>query len=80
MLKDKPMSVAAAQKRDEDREPQEYEIEDAASTLMRAEKIKNDKRIMPHVHKHLKKKVREIRSIQDIRDAAHEMSEKNKED
>lgn len=48
----------------------DYEVKDAADTLMRAEDIKKDKRLMPHVHKHMKKMVKKIRSIQDLRDAA----------
>lgn len=77
MVKAKAIDPDLAHEKNE--KPQDYEIEDAANTLMRAEKIKKDKRIMPHVHKHLENKVKEIRSIQDIRDAAKEMSEKDEE-
>lgn len=51
-------------------EPGEYEVEDAANTLMRAEHIKKNKKLMPHVHKHLKNKKSAIESIADLREKA----------
>ena len=51
---------------------QDYEIEDAARTLMQAEEIKKNKELMPHVHKHLKKKMCAIRSVQDLRSLAND--------
>lgn len=59
--------------------PHEYEVKDAAECLMRAEEIKKNQKLMPHVHKHLGKKVKQIRSIQDIRDAAKEMSQREED-
>lgn len=53
---------------EKDSEPQQYEIEDAANTLTRAEEIKKNKKLMPHVHKHLAKKAKAITSIQGLRD------------
>lgn len=53
--------------------PEKYEIENAADTLMKAQEIRNDKRLMPHVHRHLnKKKKAVIRSIDDLKSAAKE--------
>ena len=47
--------------------PEEYEVKDAADTLMKAEDIKNNKHLMKHVHKHLKKKQKQITSIAQLR-------------
>ena len=54
--------------------PHDYEIENAARTLMEAEDIKANKKLMPHVHKHLKKKARAIRSVQQLRDKHNAMA------
>lgn len=56
-------------------EPDKYEIEDGVRTLERAEEIKNDKRLMPHVHKHIGKK---LKSLKDLRSLAGK--KKNEED
>jgi hypothetical protein len=50
-------------------EPQEYEIEDGVKTLERAEAIKANKKLMPHIHKHIGKK---ISSLKDLRRLASE--------
>ncbi len=77
MLKTK---TAVSPEREMEKEcPHDYEIKDAAECLLRAEDIKKDKRMMPYVHKHLSKKEKQIRSIQDIRDAAKEMSEREED-
>lgn len=44
-------------------EPQDYEVKDAADTLMRAEDIKKNKKLMPHVHKHLDQKMKSLKSL-----------------
>lgn len=44
-------------------EPQEYEVKDAADTLMRAEEIKRNKKLMPHVHKHINKKMKSLKDL-----------------
>lgn len=75
----KQNNALAAKSMEKSAKPEDYEIKDAADTLMRAEEIKKDKRLMPHVHKHLHKKVKQIKSIQDIRDAAKEMSAKDED-
>lgn len=54
----------------EEDEPKEYEVSDAAETLMKAEHIKKNKKLMPHVHKHLKNKKSAIESIADLREKA----------
>lgn len=70
------MSAKAVDPSDEeDREPHQYEIEDAANTLTKAEEIKKNKKLMPHVHKHLQKKAKAIHSIQGLRDAAKSMQD-----
>lgn len=65
-------SVNKAKK--EDSKPEKYEIEDAANTLLRAEDIKKDKRLMPHVQAHLTKKVKAIQSIADLKEARNRMA------
>lgn len=53
--------------------PDKWEIEDAAKTLLRAEEIKANKELMPHVHKHLtKQKKAIITSIDELRAKGHE--------
>lgn len=55
--------------------PDKYEIEDAARTLTRASEIKNDKRLMPHVHKHLKKQHKAMAtSIADLKAMSNKMA------
>lgn len=44
----------------------DHEVEAAAHDLMRAEKHKSNPKLMKKVHKHLKGKVKEIKSIQDL--------------
>lgn len=46
----------------------EYEVKDAADTIMRAEEHKQNPKLMKHVQKHLSKKMKAIKSVQDIRD------------
>jgi len=53
--------------------PEDYEISSAADTLMRAEEIKNDPRLMPHVHKHLQKKKKAISSLADLKNRKAEL-------
>lgn len=66
--------VVAKADKEVKKKPEKYEIEDAANTLMRAEEIKKDKHLMPHVHAHLNKKVKAIRSIADIKEARNQMA------
>lgn len=62
MGKVKPISSEALAPK-ESEEPQEYEIKDAADTLMRAEAIKGNKKLMPHVHKHLGKQMKSLKAL-----------------
>lgn len=50
----------------ENSEPQEYEVKDAADTLMKAEEIKKNKKLMPHVHKHLNKKFQSLKDLKRL--------------
>ena len=68
MAKMTGMSSPAPAGTEDDSEPQEYEVKDAADTLLRAEEIKKNKKLMPHVHRHLNNKMKQIGSIQDLRD------------
>lgn len=70
------MKPTLAEDKGKDGVPGKYEIEDAARTLTRAEEIKQDKRLMPHVHKHLKKQHRAIAtSIADLRAMSKKMND-----
>lgn len=44
-------------------EPDAYEVEDAAKTLMKAEDIKGNKKLMPHVHKHIGKQMKSLKAL-----------------
>lgn len=59
------------------KKPEKYEIESAARTLMEAEDIKRNKHLMPHVHAHLKKQVKSIKSVQELRERSKEMQDDN---
>jgi hypothetical protein len=48
----------------------EYRIKDAAECLMRAEEIKKDEKLMPHVHKLLDKKAGAISSLKGLKELA----------
>lgn len=65
---------------EEGSEPHEHEIESAAETLLRAEQIKKDVKMMPYVNKYLKKKMSAIESIADIRKKAQDMGEYGEDD
>jgi hypothetical protein len=53
--------------------PEKYEIENAARTLMEAEEIKQNKELMPHVHKHIAKKQKALNSLSKLRAHKAEM-------
>lgn len=67
--------TAKPAKDDDDKKPHDYEIEDAANTLMKAEEIKKNKKLMPHVHKHLQKKAKAISSIKGLREHIKSMQD-----
>lgn len=59
----------------------EYEVDDALNTLRRAEEIKGNEHLMKHVHKHAKKKIKEIKSISDLKKVrAEKVEEENQKD
>lgn len=71
MSKTLPQPIDTAQK--ENKGPDKYEIEEAARTLLRAEEIKANKELMPHVHKHLSKQKKAIiSSIDELKNRSHE--------
>lgn len=72
----KKLEAAMPQPSDE-QEPQDYEVQDAANTLMRAEEIKRNKKLMPHVHKHLNK---QMKSLKDLKRLAVEKDMGQKDD
>lgn len=60
----------------------DYKIDDAVSTLERAEKIKADEKLMPHVHKRISEKHRSLGDLKKLaskksleEQAAHEKGE-----
>ncbi len=68
-----PAELASASK---DKGPEQYEIEDAARTLTKAQEIKANKKLMPHVHKHLKKQHKAMaNSIADLKRMRDEMND-----
>lgn len=72
------MDMATAEK---ENKYDKYAVECAAKTLMEAEEIKKDPKMMALVGKELDKKKAHIGSIQDLRDKAAEMdSEDSKDD
>lgn len=71
MEENKPVAEAPSSKG-----PDKWEIEEATRTLIRAEEIRKDKKLMPLVHAALTKQAKAIKSVQDIRDASKELEEK----
>ena len=65
----------------EDKAPEQYEIEDAARTLTKAQEIRSNKKLMPHVHKHLKKQKKMIAgSIADLKAMHAAMNDHDEDD
>lgn len=61
----------------EDKEMEDYEIDDCVRTLIRAEEIKSDSKKMAKIRQALEKKKKAINSIQDMRDKRQKMSEED---
>lgn len=61
--------------KEEETKYDKYAVECAARTLMEAEEIKQDPKMMKLVQAHMTKKKKAITSIQDLRNKADEMSE-----
>lgn len=60
----KPVEMMAPA--DDKGEPHEHEIDDAVRTLERGEEIKKDKRLMPHVHKKISKKIHSLKDLKAL--------------
>lgn len=60
----------------EDEAPHEMELEGHARTLMEAEKIKEDEKLMKHLHNHFAKKEKHIKSIQELKKIKNDMFKK----
>jgi hypothetical protein len=71
----KPVPTMPAELKAPKKKYDDYEVKDAADTLMRAEEVKQNPHLMKHVHKHLGKKKKAIRSIQDLKDKAAELDQ-----
>lgn len=80
MKKNKGKAMECEMEMEEGSEPHDHEIEAAAETLLRAEQIKKDSKLMPYVNKHLKKKMSAIESIADIRKKSDAMGEYGEDD
>jgi hypothetical protein len=60
-----PMAMAG-EKDDPDRAPDKYEIEDGVRTLQRADEIKNNKKLMPHIQKHIGKQITSLKGLRKL--------------
>lgn len=58
---------------------EKYEVEDAVSTLLRAEEIRQNKPLMKEVAKKLEGKKKAITSIQGLKDRSRELEEEQEE-
>lgn len=61
----------------EDEAPHEMELEGHARTLMEAEKIKKNEKLMGHLHKHFAEKEKHIKSIQELKKMKNDMFKKH---
>lgn len=64
----------------EDHKYDDYAVQSAFDTLMRAEEHKQDPKMMKAVHAKLSKQKRAIKSIQDLKTARNEMMQDDDED
>lgn len=62
------------------KDDKDYEAEDAMRTLMQAEEIKQNDKLMERVHKHVGKKKKAIKSIADLRKRKAEMDMEEDDD
>ncbi len=76
----KELAAQPSDPNDPNREPDKYEIESAAEHLTKAEEIKQNKKLMPHVIKHLAKKKKAINSIEQLRQVAKDKMAENDND
>ena len=77
MPKDAKPLIASQPERKEG--PQDYEIEEAMRTLLRAEEIKGNKELMPHVHKKMASHRKAIDSIEGLKARRNELAMKESE-
>jgi hypothetical protein len=61
------MAVPSPTSKKEKKKFEDYEIEDAHRTLLRAKEIEQDPMLMKHVFKKNKKKKRDIKCIDDLK-------------
>ena len=66
---------ARSKKEGKEKKYDEWEIKDAVSTLKRAEEIKANKELMKLADAQIKKELKAIRSVADLRKLAEEMPE-----
>ena len=78
------MEIKVELEKEEKKGPDEWEIKDAAQTLLRAEEIKADKDLMDKVKPVLSKKVKALKSIESFAElkevAKKRIKELDKED
>lgn len=60
--------------------PEQWEVDSALDTLMRAEEIKSNKKLMMQVSKKLDKKAMAIKSLKDLKMAANAVNEDDEDD
>ena len=58
----------------------EHEVEEAAETLLRADEIKKDAKLMEKINEHWDVKGKKIKSLQDLKDVANNFSAKKDEE
>ena len=61
--------------KEKDKEMDDWEIKDSADTLLKAEVIKNNPKLMKKISKLFKEKKRAINSIEDLRKRRFELKE-----
>lgn len=64
----------------EENEMDEYDLKCAADTLLKAEEIKADPKMMAALKPYLEKKAKAIKSIADLRSARQEMNAQEEDD
>lgn len=69
-----------APEKNESKKIDDYEVNSAMETLMRAEEIKKDPELMKLVQKKAGSKMKSIKSVQDLRDLGNDMDDDEDED
>ncbi len=73
------METAATPVKKDDHKYDEYAVQSAMDTLIRAEEIRSDEKMMGLVNKQLSKKKKAINSIADLKAKAAEMDAEEEE-